>query len=117
MSPFANCGPGTNLKLILRELKWGESTSKDLQSVLGIGLRSVHSLLKSLREKNRIHICGWERSKRGHAIAVYRRGAGADAVFEPYPHADRSKRWRERQKRARREAGLNLVCQNSGERF
>lgn len=62
----------------LLKLQGADMTMKQLAGLMACSEKTMISVLKHMRVKNQAHICRYERDSSGHAVYVYRAGAGVD---------------------------------------
>jgi len=92
--------PIKNLTVAKMLQKHGKATATALVKLTGRPMKSVLSTIKTLHDRSKIHIGGYEINKRGQSSRVWTWGDGDDAR-EPVmlgkqtfiPHADEAASW------------------------
>jgi DNA-binding MarR family transcriptional regulator len=82
------------MKLLLRELEFGASSTRDLVAVLGITRARVDAHIKAALAAGLIHVSGHERTKSCPARLFSIGPSTRPAVFKRLSNAEKCRRWR-----------------------
>lgn len=85
--------------IIIKMLLEGDQTLDAMQESTGLHRVTLQSFTRCLRKHKIIYVCDWEPDCRGRdAFAVFRLGSKKDVKKYKQSGAERTKRYRERQK-------------------
>lgn len=89
------------MKIILRDLALGPATRKELELLTGADKRTVCRHMKAALEAKLVHIAAYDPGHGGVRVYALGKGKNAERRDQQQINADKSRRWRARQKEKR----------------